>query len=207
MTTRHRWRFLRTTMVMRDFDHHQLDAYRTALEFVVHAEQLVRALPSGRSALADQIRRASMSICLNTAEGAGEFSPAEKDLQAGSSVRDRVCGRTRYLPGPRSQRRAGPRGRRRTAEAHRLDAHQDDHANGSRQVDLCRHVFAHANANGLVHVRARADMGPLASRELRRRPGERLSCASHIATRGLTALALDHGSVATRDHTDQRLVC
>ena len=78
MTTRHRWRFLRTTMVMRDFDHRQLDAYRTALEFVVHAEQLVRALPSERSALADQIRRASMSICLNTAEGAGEFSPAEK---------------------------------------------------------------------------------------------------------------------------------
>ncbi len=63
---------------MRDFDHRQLDAYRTALQFVAHAEQLVQGLPSGRSALADQLRRASMSICLNTAEGAGEFSRAEK---------------------------------------------------------------------------------------------------------------------------------
>ena len=75
---RHRLRFLSTEMVMRDFDHRQLDAYRISLEFVVHAEEIVSALPAGRSALADQLRRASMSICLNTAEGAGEFSPAEK---------------------------------------------------------------------------------------------------------------------------------
>ena len=65
-------------MVMRDFDHRQLDAYRATLELIVHAEQLICALLSGRSALADQLRRASTSICLNTAEGAGEFSPAEK---------------------------------------------------------------------------------------------------------------------------------
>ena len=63
---------------MRDFDHRQLDAYRIALEFVVHAERLAQSLPVGRSALADQLRRAAMSICLNTAEGAGEFSAAEK---------------------------------------------------------------------------------------------------------------------------------
>ena len=63
---------------MRDFDHRQLDAYRTALDFVVHADQLIQNLPPGRGALADQLRRASMSICLNTAEGAGGFSPAEK---------------------------------------------------------------------------------------------------------------------------------
>ena len=53
--------------VMRDFDHRQLDAYRIALEFVVHAERLAQSLPVGRSALADQLRRAAMSICLNTA--------------------------------------------------------------------------------------------------------------------------------------------
>ena len=64
--------------VMRDFDHRQLDAYRLGLEFVTHAEQLAESLPAGRASLADQLRRASMSICLNTAEGAGEFSPAEE---------------------------------------------------------------------------------------------------------------------------------
>ncbi len=63
---------------MRDFDHRQLDAYRLALEFVIVAEQMAIAMPPGRSALADQLRRASISICLNTAEGAGEFSVAEK---------------------------------------------------------------------------------------------------------------------------------
>lgn len=63
---------------MRDFDHRQLDVYRIALAFVTHAEQVALGLPRGRSGLADQLRRASMSICLNTAEGAGEFSPAEK---------------------------------------------------------------------------------------------------------------------------------
>jgi len=63
---------------MRDFDHRQLDAHRVGLEFVSHAEQLAQSLPPGRSALADQLRRASMSVCLNTAEGAGVFSPAEK---------------------------------------------------------------------------------------------------------------------------------
>ncbi len=63
---------------MRDLDHRQLDAYRVGLEFVVHADRLAEALPRGRSGLADQLRRASMSICLNTAEGAGEFSSAEK---------------------------------------------------------------------------------------------------------------------------------
>jgi four helix bundle protein len=63
---------------MRDFDHRQLDAYRLGLEFVTHAEQLAESLPLGRASLADQLRAASMSICLNTAEGAGEFRPAEK---------------------------------------------------------------------------------------------------------------------------------
>ncbi|MEM7206154.1 MAG: four helix bundle protein [Planctomycetota bacterium] len=63
---------------MRDFDHRQLDAYRLGIEFVVHADQLASQFSPGRAPLADQLRRASTSICLNTAEGAGEFSPGEK---------------------------------------------------------------------------------------------------------------------------------
>ena len=63
---------------MRDFDHRQLDAYRVAVDFVSHADTIADGLGQGRAGLADQLRRASTSICLNTAEGAGEFSPGEK---------------------------------------------------------------------------------------------------------------------------------
>lgn len=47
-----------------------------------HFEKLdafvVARLPPGRAYVRDQIRRSSNSVVLNTAEGAGEFSPAEK---------------------------------------------------------------------------------------------------------------------------------
>ncbi len=47
-------------------------------DFVVEAENLAHTCLQGRSSLADQLRRAAMSVCLNTAEGAGEYSAAEK---------------------------------------------------------------------------------------------------------------------------------
>jgi four helix bundle protein len=75
---RYRQGFLGTALMMRDFDHRQLDVYRVSITFVAHADRLAGTLPRGRAALADQLRRASTSICLNTAEGAGEFSPGEK---------------------------------------------------------------------------------------------------------------------------------
>ena len=59
------------------FDHERLDVYRTALDFVVFANDVVEQLPRGRGHLADQLQRAATSIPLNIAEGAGEFSPAE----------------------------------------------------------------------------------------------------------------------------------
>jgi four helix bundle protein len=62
---------------MRDLDHRQLDVYRVAIEFVAIADRMSSSLV-GRAPLADQLRRASTSICLNIAEGAGEFSPKEK---------------------------------------------------------------------------------------------------------------------------------
>jgi four helix bundle protein len=60
------------------FDHEKLDVYQIALEFVVAAHDIARSLPTGRGPLADQLNRAASSVVLNIAEGAGEFSPAEK---------------------------------------------------------------------------------------------------------------------------------
>ena len=57
-------------------DAERLDVYRVAVEFQKLADQL---LPRrGQGALRDQLDRASVSIVLNIAEGAGRFSPADK---------------------------------------------------------------------------------------------------------------------------------
>jgi four helix bundle protein len=60
------------------FDHERLDVYQLALDFLALAERMIQALPKGRSHLADQLTRASISIVLNIAEGAGKFSRADK---------------------------------------------------------------------------------------------------------------------------------
>jgi four helix bundle protein len=57
-------------------DCHRLDVYCVAVEFQVLASQLIRAC--GLGALRDQLDRASVSIVLNIAEGAGRFAPADK---------------------------------------------------------------------------------------------------------------------------------
>jgi four helix bundle protein len=59
-------------------DHERLDVYRLALDFLVFAHQVIEALPRGRSYLCDQLTRASTSIVLNLAEGAGKHSKADK---------------------------------------------------------------------------------------------------------------------------------
>lgn len=63
---------------MTAFDHEKLDVYQIALEFVAHAGEMLARFPTGRSSLADQLSRAATSVLLNIAEGAGEFSRAEK---------------------------------------------------------------------------------------------------------------------------------
>ncbi len=60
------------------FDHEKLDVYQLALEFVVRANDVVEKLPRGRGYRADQLQRAALSVVLNSAEGAGKFSPADK---------------------------------------------------------------------------------------------------------------------------------
>src|SRR5262245_41933336 len=59
-------------------DHERLDVYQVALDFLVFANGIIEALPRGRSHLADQFTRASMSIVLNLAEGAGKLSKPDK---------------------------------------------------------------------------------------------------------------------------------
>jgi len=61
-----------------EFEHERLDVYRAAIQFLVLADDKASALPRGRAYLADQLRRAASSICLNIAEGAGEFAPGDK---------------------------------------------------------------------------------------------------------------------------------
>jgi four helix bundle protein len=59
-------------------DHERLDVYELALEFWAHANAIIERLPRGRSHLADQFTRASLSIVLNVAEGAGKHSRPDK---------------------------------------------------------------------------------------------------------------------------------
>jgi hypothetical protein len=47
------------------FDHERLDVL--ALEFLVLAERMIQALPKGRSHVADQLTRSSITIVLNVA--------------------------------------------------------------------------------------------------------------------------------------------
>src|SRR5687768_18373754 len=54
---------------MMQLDHERLDVYDLALEFLVLANGIIEGLPRGRSHLADQFTRASLSIVLNLAEG------------------------------------------------------------------------------------------------------------------------------------------
>jgi four helix bundle protein len=59
-------------------DHEKLDVYHVTVEFVIAADETVEHLPRGRGYLSDQLQRAALSISLNIAEGAGEYSVDEK---------------------------------------------------------------------------------------------------------------------------------
>ena len=63
---------------MKRFDHEKLDVYQAAIDFVALADDVVENLPRGRAYLADQLQRASTSVPLNVAEGAGEYSRNQK---------------------------------------------------------------------------------------------------------------------------------
>jgi four helix bundle protein len=60
------------------FDHEKLDVYRLALDFLLEADGVLEQLPKGRGHIVDQLNRASISIVLNIAEGAGKYSGPDK---------------------------------------------------------------------------------------------------------------------------------
>lgn len=60
------------------FDQDRLDAYNLARSFTREIEKLMQAVPRGNADHLDQLRRATLSLTLNTAEGSGEFKPNEK---------------------------------------------------------------------------------------------------------------------------------
>lgn len=63
---------------MNYFDHEKLDVYQAAVDLVTLINSVIENLPRGRAYLADQLQRAGISVPLNIAEGAGEFSSNEK---------------------------------------------------------------------------------------------------------------------------------
>ena len=77
-----------------DLDHERLDVYHLALDFLVLASEIIEGLPRGRSHLSDQFARASLSIVLALAEGAGKHSRPDKRrvLSYGSRLGDGVSG-------------------------------------------------------------------------------------------------------------------
>jgi len=59
-------------------DYENLDVYRCSIEFLRLAMGVLAGLPRGESELRSQLKRASMSIPLNIAEGSGKPSAADR---------------------------------------------------------------------------------------------------------------------------------
>ena len=55
----------------------RLDVYQCATRLLAHCARLSQDTPKGYASLADQIRRASLSVPLNIAEGAGRPSATD----------------------------------------------------------------------------------------------------------------------------------
>jgi four helix bundle protein len=63
---------------MDEFGYEKLDVYRCAMQFMQSADTLIDKLPKGYCHLGDQLRRASLFIPLNIAEGSAKRTPTER---------------------------------------------------------------------------------------------------------------------------------
>jgi four helix bundle protein len=59
-------------------NYRKLDVYQLAVRFLPLAVQLAQAMPTGYGPFADQLRRASLSVPLNIAEGSGKTGGADQ---------------------------------------------------------------------------------------------------------------------------------
>ena len=57
--------------------HEKLDVYQCSIEFFALAASMAESVPRGYGELKSQLRRASLSVPLNIAEGAGKVSDAD----------------------------------------------------------------------------------------------------------------------------------
>src|SRR6188768_2675552 len=80
-----------------DLDHERLDVYHLALDFLVFASEIIEGLPRGRRHLSGQVARASLSIVLNLAEGAGKHSKSECAVTSSPQCPSRAGERSHWL--------------------------------------------------------------------------------------------------------------
>ena len=63
---------------MEKLSHEKLDVYNLSIELLAVLNAVVNRLPTGYAYIADQLKRATFSIPLNIAEGAGKRTPKDK---------------------------------------------------------------------------------------------------------------------------------
>jgi four helix bundle protein len=56
----------------------KMDVYRCAVEFLALSAKTLNTIPKGNAGLADQLKRAALSIPLNIAESSGKTSSADR---------------------------------------------------------------------------------------------------------------------------------
>jgi len=60
------------------FSHEKLTVYQSSVQWLTLSTQISGALPTGNGELANQLKRATLSVPLNIAEGAGKISRLDK---------------------------------------------------------------------------------------------------------------------------------